>query len=87
MADVKAIRFHAAWCGPCRAYKPLWDNTVNELGDKAEFISVDIDKDTEGIAAKYRVQSIPTTVIVKGEEVVKEVGIITEQKLKELILF
>lgn len=90
MAEVKAIRFHAAWCGPCRAYKPLWENVEKELVDETslEFISVDIDKDTEGLAAKYKVQSIPTTVIVKdGEMVAKEVGLIQEQKLKELILF
>lgn len=89
MAAEKAIRFHAAWCGPCRAYKPLWENVAKELSDEPiEFISVDLDKDTEGLAAKYRVQSIPTTVIIKdGEVASKEVGLITEQKLKELILF
>ena len=88
MAGVKAIRFFAEWCGPCKAYEPLWENVVKELDGKAEFISVNIDKDTDGIAAKYRVQSIPTTVIVENDEVKsKEVGLITEQKLKELILF
>jgi len=88
MAGVKAIRFFAEWCGPCKAYEPLWENVVQELDGKAEFVSVNIDKDTDGIAAKYRVQSIPTTVIVENDEVKsKEVGLITEQKLKELILF
>lgn len=87
MADVKAIRFFAEWCGPCRAYEPLWENVKEELKGKATFESIDIDKDTDGIAAKYRVQSIPTTVFIKDEKVTKEVGLITEQKLKELILF
>jgi thioredoxin 1 len=82
----KVIKFYASWCGPCKIYGKTWSKVSEELNSNAEFIEVDIDKDTEGLAAKYRVQSIPTTIILKEEEIIKEVGLVKETKLKELIL-
>ena len=82
----KAIKFYATWCGPCKIYGKTWDKISEELNNDAEFIEVDIDKDVEGLAAKYRVQSIPTTIILKEEEIIKEVGLVKEPKLRELIL-
>lgn len=82
----KAIKFYATWCGPCKIYGKTWDKVSEELNKEVEFIEVNIDNDTQGLAAKYRIQSIPTTVVVKGDNVLKEVGLVKEDKLKELIL-
>ncbi len=82
----KAIKFYATWCGPCKIYGKTWDKVSEELSKEVEFIEVNIDNDTQGLAAKYRIQSIPTTVVVKGDNVLKEVGLVKEDKLKELIL-
>lgn len=82
----KVIKFYATWCGPCKIYGKTWNKVSQELINDAEFIEVNIDKDTDGLAAKYKVQSIPTTIILKEEEVIKEVGVVKEPKLKELIL-
>lgn len=88
MANVSAIRFYANWCGPCKGFKPVWEKVEKELADKAKFISVDIDKDTDGLAAKYKIRSIPSVVILEDSELKSlEVGVLGEQVLKEKILF
>ena len=79
----KAIKFYATWCGPCKIYGKTWDKVSAELSNDAEFKEVNIDNDTEGLAAKYKIQSIPCTIIIKGDKVLKEVGLVKEDKLKE----
>ncbi len=83
----QAIRFHAGWCGPCRAYAPIWNKVVNENTEpEVEFLEVDVDKDVSGLAAEYKIMSLPTTVIVKeGKIVAKKTGGLSENELKVLI--
>ena len=83
----KVIKFYATWCGPCKAYAPIFDKVKEEIADKAEFVDVNIDKDTEGLAATYKIMSVPSTVVINDDETKKEVGLLTETQLKELILF
>ena len=81
---MKVIKFYADWCGPCKSYAPIFEKVVNELG--VEYENIDVDNDTTGLAAKYKVRSIPLTVFVNedGSEL-KETGILSEDKLKQLI--
>jgi thiol-disulfide isomerase/thioredoxin len=83
----QVIRFHAAWCGPCRAYAPTWNKVVNEnVESEVEFLEVDVDKDVSGKAAEYKIMSLPTTVVVKeGKIVAKKTGGMSENELKVLI--
>lgn len=82
---VKAIKFYADWCGPCKMYSKIWDKVVEEV-EGVEFVEIDVDKDTTGLAAEYKVRSIPYTVIIKEGEEVKKTGLLQEQELKNLIL-
>tara|TARA_E500000318_G_scaffold112062_1_gene133833 strand:+ start:12580 stop:12840 length:261 start_codon:yes stop_codon:yes gene_type:complete len=81
----KVIKFYADWCGPCRMYDRIWKKIVEKHKDEAEFIEVNIEKDTSGLAAKYKVQSIPYTVIIKDGVEVKKTGLLTADNLKQLI--
>lgn len=83
---VKAIKFYADWCGPCRMYSKVWDKVKEELKEEVEFVDVNIEKDQTGLAAQYRVQSIPFTVIIKDGEEVSKTGLLKQDQLKELIL-
>ena len=40
--DVSVIQFSAAWCGPCKALKPIMDKLAGEYKDKAGFYYADI---------------------------------------------
>tara|TARA_A100001201_G_scaffold143339_2_gene144572 strand:+ start:3844 stop:4104 length:261 start_codon:yes stop_codon:yes gene_type:complete len=84
MKDV--IRFTADWCGPCRMYKPTWDEVVSENKKNYNFIVVDVDKDNTGLAAKFKIRNIPSTVIVNEDgSFKKETGLLTTSKLLDLI--
>ncbi len=83
----KAIKFYADWCGPCKAYSRIWNKVEEDFKHTdVEFTEINIDKDTSGLAAEYRVRSIPFTVIIKDEEVRKQVGVLDEDVLKELLI-
>lgn len=83
----KVLKFWAPWCGPCRMYAPTFDKVAERFNDQVEFINVNIEEDTQGLAAKYKVRNIPFTVLVKedGTEISK-VGRISETELEELVL-
>jgi len=83
----QVIRFHAEWCGPCRAYAPIWNKVVSEsVEPEVEFLEINVDKDTSGLAAEYKIMSLPTTVVVKeGKIVAKKTGGLSENELKVLI--
>lgn len=83
---VKAIKFYADWCGPCKMYSKIWNKVESELKEEVEFVEIDVDKDTTGLAAKYKVRSIPMTVVIKEEDEIKVTGLIQEKELKKLIL-
>jgi thioredoxin-like negative regulator of GroEL len=82
----KVIKFYADWCGPCRVYAKTFDKVSEELKEDVEFVNVNVEKDTTGLAAQYKVASIPMTVIIKdGVENIKS-GRLNEEQLKSLIL-
>lgn len=81
----KAIKFYADWCGPCKMYTKVWDKVSEQLKEEVEFVEVNIDKDTTGLAAKYNVRSIPYTVVIKEDNTERKVGLLSESALKNLL--
>jgi|TARA_R100000027_G_scaffold60397_1_gene51144 thioredoxin-like negative regulator of GroEL len=82
----KVIKFYADWCGPCKIYAKTFDKVVEEFKDSVEFVNVNVEKDTNGLAAKFKVSSIPATFIVENETTIRShVGRLSENDLKKFI--
>ena len=87
MAAKKIIKFYATWCGPCKIYGKTWDKVIPDYQDQIDVENVDIDKDTSGLAAQYKVASVPTTVLVREDgSTIKKTGRLSKDELTELIL-
>ena len=87
MAAKKVIKFYATWCGPCKIYSKIWDKVIPSYKDQIDFINIDIDKDQTGFAAQYKIESVPTTVLVREDgSLLKKVGRLSKDELTELIL-
>ena len=85
----KVIKFYANWCGPCRVYAKTFDKVeknITELHKSVEFLNIDIEKDTSGLAAKYKANNIPFTVVEKDGLVKTHTGRMNEEELKSFIL-
>ena len=75
--------FSATLCGPRKAFKPIMNEIANE-GYSVEFIDVD---QSQELAAKYGVRSVPTTIIEEGgTEVNRFVGSIPKQQVLQKLL-
>lgn len=68
------VDFWAEWCGPCRQFKPIFEQLSKEYGNRVTFYSVNVDK-SPGIAATYGIQSIPTILFVdKNGNIDRQIG-------------
>ena len=63
------VDFYATWCGPCKMQAPILEEVKQNVGDKANIIKIDVDKNQE-LAARYNVQSIPTLIMFKNGKAV-----------------
>jgi thioredoxin-like negative regulator of GroEL len=60
------LDFNATWCGPCKAFRPTFDEYAKKYGNEITFVSVDIDKNPE-TAASFGVQQIPHVVYIDAD--------------------
>ena len=64
------LDFYADWCGPCRMVAPILHEIAEERPDVlVGKINVDEEED---LAAAFGVYSIPTLVVMKNGEVVRQ---------------
>ncbi len=61
------VDFWAPWCGPCRMIAPLIDEIADEKAGAVKVGKVNVDDNPE-IAARFRIQAIPTILIFKNGE-------------------
>ena len=71
---VRYVDVWASWCGPCRMLGPVIDQLGSELTD-VKVCKIDVDANQD-LAAKYKVETIPTLVVFEGgKEVKRSVGV------------
>jgi thioredoxin 1 len=78
------IDFWAAWCGPCRAFAPVFER-VSERHPDAVFAKVDTEDQPE-LAGRYGITSIPTLVVYRdGIPVFGQPGALPEPALEDVL--
>ena len=76
------VDFWAEWCGPCKMIAPVLDELANEYSGKIKIGKVNVDEQ-QGLAAQYRVSSIPSLLMIKNGQVIEQmVGAKSKRDLK-----
>jgi len=79
------LDFWAEWCGPCKAYGPVYERVSEEFPDVV-FGKINTESE-QALAGYFNVRSIPTTVAFKeGVGVFSQPGALPEEALKDLVI-
>lgn len=79
---VKIYKYYATWCGPCEKYGPIFEQATKDKG--YEIHNVDVDQNLS-LAAANRINQLPTTVIEGPRGSKRRTGILTPEKIEELV--
>ncbi|HEX3785262.1 MAG TPA: thioredoxin [Pseudonocardiaceae bacterium] len=66
------VDFWATWCGPCKMVAPVLEEIATEHAEKLTIAKVDVDANP-GIARDYKIMSIPTLILFKDGQPVKQI--------------
>ena len=76
------VDFWAPWCAPCRHLAPIVEELAGEYEGRVSFAKVNTDE-SPNIAARYGIFSIPTLIVFKDGQPVKQmVGLRPKRELK-----
>mgnify|MGYP001723015828 CR=1 FL=1 len=80
------VDVYATWCGPCRAFGPIFEAASNEPENaNIAFVKVDIDANQD-LAQAAGIQAVPTLMIAKqGEVIFQQAGALQAADLDDLI--
>jgi thioredoxin 2 len=68
------VDFWAAWCAPCRAMAPAFEQLAGEMKTQVRFAKLDTEQ-AQGVAARFGIRSIPTMILFRGgRELVRTAG-------------
>jgi len=82
--DIVIIDFWAEWCGPCKAFKPIFHAAADKHAD-VTFASCDTESETE-LAGMFQIRSIPTTVIFREQiPIFSQPGMLPAEALDEIL--
>jgi len=75
------VDFYADWCNPCKMMAPIVNELAEEYAGRIKIGKVNVDESPDS-AAKFRIMSIPTIVLlVNGEVKDTIVGVVQKSEL------
>jgi thioredoxin 1 len=81
---IAIVDLSASWCGPCKAYAPIIENSASRHPD-IKHLAIDVDESPR-IAQRFEVMSVPTTIFFRDGILVGGFpGLLNAHRLDDLI--
>jgi thioredoxin 2 len=77
------VDFWAAWCGPCRAMAPHFEQAARQLEPNVRFAKLNTDENPR-TSSRFSIRSIPTLILFRnGAEIARQAGAMDSHRLTE----
>ena len=73
----------APWCGPCKSFGSVFEQTAKELEPRFRFAKLNTEEQTQ-LATRWQIRSIPTLILFKdAKETTRISGALSQSQLKQ----